>query len=133
MLPMLVSNQPLFRLLEAQIATGGLIDPQAGHRVPIEVAFQRGLFDDRMNRILMDPSDDTKVRTDDPKLRNSYNVIKHYVTYNFKGFFDPNTEENLSYLDLLGRCVTDPSSELSFMCLTPDGVALSRFRRNNRQ
>ena len=58
---------------------------------------------------------------------------KHYVIYNFKGFFDPNTEENLSYLDLLGRCVTDPSSELSFMCLTPDGVALSRFRRNNRQ
>jgi len=97
------------RLLEAQIATGGLIDPQAGHRVPIEVAFQRGLFDERMNNILVDPSDDTK------------------------GFFDPNTEENLSYLDLLGRCVTDPSSELSFMCLTPEGAALSRFRRNNRQ
>ena len=52
----------IFRLLEAQIATGGLIDPQAGHRVPIEVAFQRGLFDERMNNILVDPSDDTKVR-----------------------------------------------------------------------
>ena len=57
----------IFRLLEAQIATGGLIDPQAGHRVPIEVAFQRGLFDERMNRILMDPSDDTKVCLDNPK------------------------------------------------------------------
>ena len=61
----------IFRLLEAQIATGGLIDPQAGHRVPIEVAFQRGLFDERMNNILVDPSDDTKVR---------YYVINHYVT-----------------------------------------------------
>ena len=101
-----------------------MIDPQAGHRVPIEVAFQRGLFDERMNNILVDPSDDTKVR---------YYVTNHYVTHHFQGFFDPNTEENLSYLDLLGRCVTDPSSELSFMCLTPEGAALSRFRRNNRQ
>ena len=50
-----------FRLLEAQIATGGLIDPQAGHRVPIQVAYDRGLFDARMNKILEDPNDDTKV------------------------------------------------------------------------
>ena len=50
-----------FSLLEAQIATGGLIDPQAGHRVPISAAYQRGLFDERMNGILEDPSDDTKV------------------------------------------------------------------------
>jgi len=54
--------------LEAQIATGGLIDPRANHRVPISVAYHRGLFDERMNRILEDPSDDTK------------------------GFFDPNTQ-----------------------------------------
>ena len=50
-----------FSLLEAQIATGGLVDPHAGHRVPIEIAFERGLFDQRMNRILVDPTDDTKV------------------------------------------------------------------------
>ena len=49
-----------------------------------------------------------------------------------KGFFDPNTEENLSYLELLRRCVTDPGSELSFLCLTPDGVSLQRFRRDHR-
>lgn len=116
-----------------------MIDPQAGHRVPIEVAFQRGLFDERMNRILVDPSDDTKVGLYDDHImieRKIFDItlhFSHYVTYHFKGFFDPNTEENLSYLDLLGRCVTDPSSELSFMCLTPEGVALSRFRRNNRQ
>jgi len=48
-------------------------------QVPISVAYKRGLFDKRMNEILEDPSDDTK------------------------GFFDPNTEENLSYLDLMQR------------------------------
>ena len=56
-----INHYEFFRLLEAQIATGGLIDPQAGHRVPIQVAFDRGLFDSRMNQILEDPSDDTKV------------------------------------------------------------------------
>lgn len=30
------------RLLEAQIATGGIIDPEANHRLPIEAAFERG-------------------------------------------------------------------------------------------
>lgn len=49
------------RLLEAQIATGGLIDPNAAHRVPITVAFRRGIFDEKLYQILDDPSDDTKV------------------------------------------------------------------------
>ena len=31
------------RLLEAQIATGGIIDPVANHRLPVEVAFERGV------------------------------------------------------------------------------------------
>jgi len=30
------------RLLEAQIATGGIIDPVANHRLPVEKAFERG-------------------------------------------------------------------------------------------
>lgn len=49
------------RLLEAQIATGGLIDPNSAHRVTISMAFRRGIFDSKMNDILEDPSDDTKV------------------------------------------------------------------------
>ncbi|CBY40712.1 unnamed protein product, partial [Oikopleura dioica] len=96
------------RLLEAQIATGGLIDPQAGHRVPISAAYQRGLFDQRMNGILEDPSDDTK------------------------GFFDPNTDENLSYLELLSRCVHDPETDLKFLILMENGAAMRRKRRANR-
>ncbi|KAF7658898.1 hypothetical protein LDENG_00006440, partial [Lucifuga dentata] len=80
------------RLLEAQIATGGIIDPVNSHRIPVHVAYKRGYFNEEMNQILSDPGDDTK------------------------GFFDPNTHENLTYLQLMARCVTDPSTGL---CLLP--------------
>ncbi|ERE81351.1 plectin [Cricetulus griseus] len=86
------------RLLEAQIATGGIIDPVHSHRVPVDVAYQRGYFDEEMNRILADPSDDTK------------------------GFFDPNTHENLTYLQLLERCVEDPETGLRLLPLTDEAA-----------
>lgn len=57
----------------------GIIDPKANHRLPVEVAFDRGLFDETLNAVLEDPSDDTR------------------------GFFDPNTQENLTYLELMDR------------------------------
>ena len=38
----LVVESHAIRLLEAQIATGGIIDPFANHRLPVEVAFERG-------------------------------------------------------------------------------------------
>ncbi|XP_035887462.1 plectin isoform X19 [Phyllostomus discolor] len=82
------------RLLEAQIATGGIIDPVHSHRLPVHVAYQRGYFNEEMNRVLADPSDDTK------------------------GFFDPNTHENLTYLQLLERCVEDPETGLRLLPLT---------------
>ncbi|XP_037549102.1 plectin [Nematolebias whitei] len=81
------------RLLEAQIATGGIIDPIYSHRVPVKVAYERGYFDEEMNQILSDPDDDTK------------------------GFFDPNTKENLTYLQLIERCITDPITGLSLFPL----------------
>uniref|UniRef100_A0A8D2P4A1 Epiplakin 1 n=1 Tax=Zosterops lateralis melanops TaxID=1220523 RepID=A0A8D2P4A1_ZOSLA len=80
------------RLLEAQIATGGIIDPVNSHRIPVEVAYKRGYFDRKINLILSDPSDDTK------------------------GFFDPNTHENLTYLQLKEKCITESSTGL---CLLP--------------
>ncbi|XP_058436798.1 epiplakin isoform X2 [Marmota monax] len=85
------------RLLEAQIATGGVIDPVHSHRVPVEVAYQRGYFDEEMSRVLADPSDDTK------------------------GFFDPNTHENLTYLQLLERCVEDPETGLYLLQIVKKG------------
>uniref|UniRef100_A0A671YTV0 Epiplakin 1 n=1 Tax=Sparus aurata TaxID=8175 RepID=A0A671YTV0_SPAAU len=85
------------RLLEAQIATGGIIDPVYSHRVPVQVAYERGYFDEGMNQILSDPDDDTK------------------------GFFDPNTQENLTYLQLVERCVTDPITGLSLLVIVKKG------------
>lgn len=82
------------RLLEAQIATGGIIDPVHSHRVPVEVAYKRGYFNEEMNRILSDPSDDTK------------------------GFFDPNTLENLTYLQLLQRAAVDADTGLLMLEVT---------------
>ncbi|RXN28522.1 epiplakin-like protein [Labeo rohita] len=81
------------RLLEAQIATGGIIDPVNSHRIPVHIAYKRGYFDTEMNQILSDPTDDTK------------------------GFFDPNTHENLTYMQLLSRCVTDQSTGLCLLTI----------------
>ncbi|OCT75149.1 hypothetical protein XELAEV_18034139mg [Xenopus laevis] len=90
------------RLLEAQIATGGIIDPVHSHRVPVEVAYKRGYFDEEMNRILSDPSDDTK------------------------GFFDPNTHENLTYMQLLQRCVEDPDTGMFMLDVRDTKASLSK-------
>ncbi|XP_071274280.1 epiplakin [Agelaius tricolor] len=97
------------RLLEAQIATGGIIDPVHSHRVPVEVAYKRGYFDQEMSQILSDPGDDTK------------------------GFFDPNTHENLTYLQLLRRCVPDPDTGLLMLQLMDKGSALYQLSEDARR
>ncbi|XP_071437985.1 epiplakin [Pithys albifrons albifrons] len=97
------------RLLEAQIATGGIIDPVHSHRLPVEVAYQRGYFDQEMSQILSDPSDDTK------------------------GFFDPNTHENLTYVQLLHRCVPDPDTGLLMLQLMDKGSVLYQLNEDARK
>ncbi|XP_056408834.1 plectin isoform X3 [Hyla sarda] len=89
----LILREHGIRILEAQIATGGIIDPVHSHRVPVEVAYKRGYFDEAMNKILSDPTDDTR------------------------GFFDPNTHENLTYLQLKERCIKDPETGLTLLPL----------------
>ncbi|CAD7666150.1 unnamed protein product [Nyctereutes procyonoides] len=96
------------RLLEAQVATGGIIDPVHSHRLPVDVAYQRGYFDEEMNRVLADPSDDTK------------------------GFFDPNTHENLTYVQLLRRCVLDPDTGLYMLQLAAGGSAVHQLSEELR-
>lgn len=81
------------RLLEAQIASGGIIDPKQSHRIDVHVAYKRGYFDEEMNEILSYDGDDTK------------------------GFFDPNTKENLTYLQLKERCITDSKTGLILLPL----------------
>ena len=56
----LIAVTRVIRLLEAQIATGGIIDPRQHHRVPINVAYRRGLFNKELNDKLEDTTDDTK-------------------------------------------------------------------------
>ncbi|XP_058670957.1 epiplakin [Ammospiza caudacuta] len=97
------------RLLEAQIATGGIIDPVHSHRLPVEVAYKRGYFDQEMSQILSDPGDDTK------------------------GFFDPNTHENLTYLQLLRRCVPDPETGLLMLQLMDKGSVLYQLSEDARR
>ncbi|KAG9342785.1 hypothetical protein JZ751_015651 [Albula glossodonta] len=98
----LIVQDHAIRLLEAQIATGGIIDPVNSHRVPIETAYKQGQFNAEMNKILSDPSDDTK------------------------GFFDPNTQENLTYLQLLERCTTDPETGLVLLPITDKAAQSER-------
>uniref|UniRef100_A0A8C9XTE9 Desmoplakin n=1 Tax=Sander lucioperca TaxID=283035 RepID=A0A8C9XTE9_SANLU len=81
------------RLLEAQIASGGIIDPKESHRIDVAVAYKRGYFDKEMNEILTYEGDDTK------------------------GFFDPNTKDNLTYLQLKDRCITDRKTGLILLPL----------------
>ncbi|TSL47595.1 Desmoplakin [Bagarius yarrelli] len=81
------------RLLEAQIASGGIIDPKQSHRIDVDVAYMKGYFDEVMSQILKDEGDDTK------------------------GFFDPNTQDNLTYLQLKSRCITDDKTGLVLLPL----------------
>ncbi|CAM4490730.1 unnamed protein product [Lepidochelys olivacea] len=96
------------RLLEAQIATGGIIDPMHSHRLPVEVAYKRGYFDEEMNRILSDPQ-------------------KHS-----RSCFDPNTHENLTYMQLLSRCVPDPDTGLLMLQLMHKGSVLFQLDEQTR-
>ncbi|XP_054023518.1 epiplakin [Dryobates pubescens] len=105
----LIVKEHGIRLLEAQIATGGIIDPVHSHRLPVEAAYQRGYFDQEMNQVLSDPGDDTK------------------------GFFDPNTQENLTYLQLLRRCVPDPATGLLMLQLMDKSSVLHQLPENARE
>nr|XP_056710552.1 epiplakin-like [Euleptes europaea] len=105
----LIIKEHGIRLLEAQIATGGIIDPVNSHRIPVEVAYKRGYFDEQMNQVLSDPTDDTK------------------------GFFDPNTHENLTYMQLLKRCASDPDTGLLMLPIKDKGFGAFHSEENIRK
>ncbi|XP_072781257.1 epiplakin [Taeniopygia guttata] len=105
----LIVRDHAVRLLQAQIATGGIIDPVHSHRVPVEVAYKRGYFDQEMSQILSDP--ENQART----------------------CFDPNTHENLTYLQLLRRCVPDPETGLLMLQLMDKGSVLYQLSEDARR
>ncbi|OXB52441.1 hypothetical protein ASZ78_009206, partial [Callipepla squamata] len=97
------------RLLEAQIATGGIIDPAGSDRLPVEVAHQRGYFDQEMCQFLLNPKNRTK------------------------SCFDPNTHENLTYTQLLRRCVPDPDTGLLMLHVMDKGSVLFQLSKDARK
>lgn len=78
------------RLLKVQIATGGIIDPKDKFRLALDVAYERGLIDEKMKILLIDPSNDALN----------------------KNLFDPNTGKNLTYSQLMEQCITVPETGL---------------------
>lgn len=90
----LIKKDHGIRLLEAQLSTGGIIDPVKSYRIPHEVACKRGYFDEEMSKTLNKNTDETKV------------------------FYDPNSQEDSTYAQLLNKCVTDKETGLPLLSLS---------------
>ncbi|XP_070589121.1 plectin-like isoform X9 [Erythrolamprus reginae] len=74
-------------IIEAQIATGGVIDPVRSVRIPPETAVELGLLNNTMLKYLHEPSS------------------------NRKSFENPNNRQAMYYKDLLKLCVLDVASK----------------------
>ncbi|XP_061903122.1 plectin a isoform X2 [Entelurus aequoreus] len=90
----LIKRDQGVRLLEAQLSTGGVIDPVKSYRIPHEVACKRGYLDEETNKTLSKTVDETKV------------------------FYDPNTEEDATYVQLMKKCVSDKDTGLPLLPLS---------------
>nr|XP_021146719.1 epiplakin-like [Columba livia] len=104
-----IVKEHAIRLLEAQIATGGIIDPANSHRLPVEVAYQRGYFDQELYQFLSNPKNQTR------------------------SCFDPNTHENLTYTQLLRRCVPDADTGLLMLHVLDKGSVLYQLNKDARK
>ncbi|TSK31514.1 Plectin [Bagarius yarrelli] len=98
----LVTEKQATKLLDVQLATGGIIDPVNSHRVSVQTACKQGQLDEELNKILCSPSDDRKE------------------------FSDPNTQEPLSYHQLIERCQTDPETGLLFLPVSQTALPTER-------
>uniref|UniRef100_A0A8B9TEA2 Dystonin n=1 Tax=Anas platyrhynchos TaxID=8839 RepID=A0A8B9TEA2_ANAPL len=83
----LVERQKGKNILEAQIASGGVIDPVRSVRVPPETAVQLGLLSNTILKFLHEPSS------------------------NAKCFHNPNNRKAMYYCDLLKMCLFSVSSK----------------------
>ena len=80
----LIPKEHALRLLEAQRVTGGIIDPTKNYRIDtLDKAIETGLISKKIG---------DELEKDSPT---------------FKGFLDINTGENLTYKQLLKRCIPD--------------------------
>lgn len=83
----MVDRQRGKHILEVQIASGGVIDPTRGIRVPPEIALQQGLLNNAILQFLHEPSSNSRV------------------------FPNPNNKQALYYSELLRMCVFDVDSQ----------------------
>ncbi|XP_069707578.1 desmoplakin-like [Phaenicophaeus curvirostris] len=83
----LLERQRAKNILEAQIASGGVIDPVRSVRVPPETAVQLGLLNNTILKFLHEPSS------------------------NAKRFHNPNNRKAMYYSDLLKMCLFSVSSK----------------------
>ncbi|KAM4550072.1 plectin a isoform 5-T6 [Fundulus diaphanus] len=90
----LVKKDQGIRLLEAQLSTGGVIDPIKSCRIPNDVACKRGYFDEEISKTLNQTTDETKL------------------------FYDPNSQEDATYAQLMDKCVTDKETGLPLLPLS---------------
>nr|XP_061808630.1 plectin a isoform X3 [Nerophis lumbriciformis] len=90
----LVKRDHGIRLLEAQLSTGGIVDPVKSYRIPHEIACKRGYIDEETSKILNNTTDETKV------------------------FYDPNTQEEATYTQLMKKCISDNETGLPLLPLS---------------
>ncbi|XP_048338629.1 epiplakin-like [Sphaerodactylus townsendi] len=94
------------RLLEAQVATGGIVHPMHSHRLPVELAYKWGYLDGEICHMIADPANHSK------------------------RCFDPIARENLTYTQLLHRCVPDPETGLLMVPVMEKGSIISKLDKS---
>lgn len=101
----LIKKDHGIRLLEAQLSTGGIIDPVKSYRIPHEVACKRGYFDEEMAKTLNKNTDETKV------------------------FYDPNSQEDATYTQLMNKSVSDKETGLPLLPLSKKASKLKEDKQ----
>ncbi len=98
----LIAEGQASKLLDSQYATGGIIDPINSHRVPVQMACTQGQLDEDLSKVLSSPSADKKA------------------------FIDPNTQDSLTYGELLERCKPDPETGIPLLPITEQVAQIER-------
>uniref|UniRef100_A0A6I8PM71 Plectin n=1 Tax=Ornithorhynchus anatinus TaxID=9258 RepID=A0A6I8PM71_ORNAN len=94
-----VERQKGKHILEAQIASGGVIDPVRSVRIPPEIAVQKGLLNNAILQFLHEPSSNSRV------------------------FPNPNNKQAFYYSELLKICVFDLQSKCLLLSFGERNIA----------
>ncbi|MBN3308874.1 DYST protein, partial [Amia calva] len=105
----LLERQKGKRIIEAQIATGGVIDPQRSIRLPPNVALEQGI----LNKVT---------------LQHLYEPIS-----NPKGFHNPDTGQKMYYFELVNMCVFDVDGSVFLLPFPASPIAGIWDCNNNKR